>query len=641
MASARSRAGFGDSGSAGGSFSTGLKLTDLNDFVTPSQTCVLPMQGAAQPQPPPRQAQQRGSPSDAEAKQGAGAGGEARAASAPSLAAAPPGSVAAPIHNGGGDDGGGQVARVTLSDCLSCSGCLTSAESVLLDQQSLDALLERCAQPTRYAVVVSLSPQAVSSLATYWGVHHTPRVAQRRLVALFRALGARHVIDTGVGRCLSVLETCREAEHRARSAVARSGGAGGGAAIEPLFASACPGWTCYVEKAQPAAVPYLSRAKSPQAATGALVKRALGESGGGGGGGDGAAAPAVWHCAVMPCFDKKLESMRPDLEHETDCVLATTEVLELVKRFPHYADEATSAAAACRASAENGAASCAALDSALSLDATSFGGASGGYAAEVFRHVCRAVFGVHVPDERLRAFTPLRNADLRHLRLYRDAASGAYTLDRDNGDDDGGCDRRYQVAYSVAVAYGFRNIQNVIRRLKQHKLQWHFVEVMACPSGCSNGGGQLSAATAAAANADGGDGVEAESVTLYDDAAARKQQLRRVEAAYAEMATVHADECVKALKWWHWLGGDVASSSSSSSSCFRSARAQHGGDHDECDCGDGVEAKRTGDTSDDGDGDGGNGGEAVTMRRRSTALRCEFTALTSSRDAVRGTTTDW
>ena len=48
-----------------------------------------------------------------------------------------------------------------------------------------------------------------------------------------------------------------------------------------------------------------------------------------------------------------------------------------------------------------------------------------------------------------------------------------------------------EVLLHFALAYGFRNIQNIIRRIKQKKMTYHFVEIMACPSGCLNGGGQM------------------------------------------------------------------------------------------------------------------------------------------------------
>ena len=89
----------------------------------------------------------------------------------------------------------------------------------------------------------------------------------------------------------------------ADAAPARSDTPGG---VLPMLASACPGWVCYAEKTQGAWVlPHISSAKSPQAVQGSLVKRWLTPR-------LGRQLGAVYHCAVMPCFDKKLEASRED-----------------------------------------------------------------------------------------------------------------------------------------------------------------------------------------------------------------------------------------------------------------------------------------------------------------------------------------
>ena len=75
----------------------------------------------------------------------------------------------------------------------------------------------------------------------------------------------------------------------------------------PLLASSCPGWVCYAEKTQGAAVlPHISSAKSPQAVQGTAVKRWLAP-------GLALAPESIYHCAVMMCYDKKLEAAREDL----------------------------------------------------------------------------------------------------------------------------------------------------------------------------------------------------------------------------------------------------------------------------------------------------------------------------------------
>jgi iron only hydrogenase large subunit-like protein len=101
----------------------------------------------------------------------------------------------------------------------------------------------------------------------------------------------------------------------------------------PILTSACPGWICYAEKTHPYVLPHLSRLKSPQALTGTLIKSVLSER-------YGIHPSQIWHLAIMPCFDKKLEASRSELTsaawlpshdssqekiRDTDCVITARE----------------------------------------------------------------------------------------------------------------------------------------------------------------------------------------------------------------------------------------------------------------------------------------------------------------------------
>ena len=79
---------------------------------------------------------------------------------------------------------------------------------------------------------------------------------------------------------------------------------------KPVLTSACPGWICYAEKKDQHILPHLSKLKSPQALTGTLVKSILAKK-------FGVPPERIWHMAVMPCFDKKLEASRGELTSRT------------------------------------------------------------------------------------------------------------------------------------------------------------------------------------------------------------------------------------------------------------------------------------------------------------------------------------
>ena len=88
------------------------------------------------------------------------------------------------------------MAKVTLNDCLACSGCVTSAESVLVEQQSVSEFLRHLATGEAQLVVCSISPVARAALAAHAGIGVLE--AFGRLSGFFRRLGCHHVLDCGM-----------------------------------------------------------------------------------------------------------------------------------------------------------------------------------------------------------------------------------------------------------------------------------------------------------------------------------------------------------------------------------------------------------------------------------------------------------
>ncbi|XP_017277336.1 cytosolic Fe-S cluster assembly factor narfl [Kryptolebias marmoratus] len=401
-------------------FSGVLQLTDLDDFITPSQECVKPVK--------------------VEKKQGK--------------------SVARiQIEDDGSyvqvnQDGGKQKlerAKITLNDCLACSGCITSAESVLITQQSHEELLKvlrnnKVNEREKKVVVVSVSPQSRASLAARYNLSSSE--AGRRLTAFFRGLGVHHVFDTGFSRTFSLLENQREFVERFRRREQDS-------KALPMLTSACPGWICYAEKTHGEYIlPYISTTRSPQQMMGSLVKGYFAEQ-------QGLSPQQIYHVAVMPCFDKKLEASRSDFymseaeTREVDCVITSGEVEKMLEE-EHV----------CLADVEP-----VGLDSLFSsMCGDEFlshaGSGSGGYLHHVFTFAAKQLFGEEVKEL---TYKTLRNKDFQEVRLEKDG----------------------EVLLCFAATYGFRNIQNLVQKLKRGKSPYHFVEVMACPSGCLNGGGQV------------------------------------------------------------------------------------------------------------------------------------------------------
>ena len=335
-------------------------------------------------------------------------------------------------------------------------------------------------------MVVSISPESRASFAAHFGL--SLAAAHGKLATLFRLLGADRVLDMQLAHRVAVLEARLEFEEHLR-ACEREGRA------RPLLASSCPGWICFAEKSHPEALPYVSRVRSPQQIMGQIVKKRLAAEAGW--------EPArVYHACLMMCYDKKLEATRDDFcengVRHVDTVLASSELLTLL-------DERRLRFEQLEESADPG-------GERADLCGDSEG--SGAQAADLFRHAAWVRHGVRVEQVPFRAG---RNPDVREATLEVDG----------------------RVVLKVGVANGFRNIQNLIRKLKTSDL--HFVEVMACPGGCLNGGGQIRAEQAA-------------------DREAAKAKLRAVASVFATAAPDREDFREALLPFYRaFVGGEPGS----------------------------------------------------------------------------------
>jgi iron only hydrogenase large subunit-like protein len=453
-------------------------------------------------------------------------------------------------------------AQISLTDCLACSGCVTSAEAVLVSLQSHTEVLSTLdAYPSlrppwiqRNGVngdvngtnghvngvdghtngidksgkifIASISPQVRASLAATYGV--SSEEAGNMISQLLSgpnglASGGTHgssflwTLDTNILRSATLVLAAEEVA-ASIDAAQMANGHGEAKPKQPILTSACPGWICYAEKTHPYILPHLSRLKSPQALAGTLLKSVLSRK-------YGIPPDQIWHLAIMPCFDKKLEASRGELTsnswsidaaeavavRDVDCVITARELITMAvsrgikfgemsrkplrrsQRVP-FPDSTISAFLFPNPRGRQ----CAQVEQAA--------GSSGGYLWHVLQR-----FRAKYPGSRIKVERG-RNADVVEYLLVRPRADGA----------PGG---KEEILFKAARYYGFRNIQNLVRRLKpkaQSRLlaavaakggarkpdgvssssplskgstasEYAYVEVMACPGGCTNGGGQVRA----------------------------------------------------------------------------------------------------------------------------------------------------
>ncbi|WMV42446.1 hypothetical protein MTR67_035831 [Solanum verrucosum] len=421
-------------------FSATLRIGDLNDYIAPSQGCVVSLKANSN----------RINKSENVGKAGA---------------------LSKPVQT--------EPVKISLKDCLACSGCITSAETVMLEKQSLDEFLSNLEKGR--TVIVSLSPQSRAALAVHYGLSSlqvgfgagififvvyclqyifSPDMTDvfRKLTTLFKSLGVKAIFDTSCSRDLTLIESCNEFMVRYKQSQCTSSGES--KPPLPMISSACPGWICYAEKTLGSYIlPYISSVKSPQQTIGAVVKNFIWPK-------LSVRPEDIYHVTVMPCYDKKLEAAREDFVFqvdtdsekitEVDSVLTTGEVLDLIQLkavdFQSLEESPLDK-----------------LFTNIDEEGHLYGvhGSSGGYAETIYRHVAKVLLGQEV--EGPLAFKTIRNSDFQEVSLEVNDKS----------------------VLKFALCYGFRNLQNVVRKLKMGKCDYHFLEIMACPSGCLNGGGQI------------------------------------------------------------------------------------------------------------------------------------------------------
>jgi len=406
-------------------FSGVLQLTDLDDFITPSQECIKPVKVDKKPG----------------AKKGTA-----------KIQIEADGSYIE--ENELGEKKQLEKASITLADCLACSGCITSAESILIEQQSNAQLLkifkEKTENPlseTKPFIVFSLAIQPILSLSADYKLD--PNVLVKKLSTFLKNLGADMVLDMKLAEDISIIE--QQNEFISRYKERKEGGKHPG----PVLTSACPGWICYAEKTHGNWIlPFISKVKSPQQIMGSLVKSYVPEK--------MKIDPArVYHVTVMPCFDKKLEASREDFYSEitnvrdVDCVVTSLEIQDLLN------EQGVDITTLEETNLDS-------LTDASTIIETNSGSGSGGYSDHVFR---KAAQQIHEQSVENIQYTTLKNQDFKEVTLTRPS--------------DG------TVLLKFAIANGFRNIQNLVQKMKRKRCDYDFVEIMACPSGCINGGAQI------------------------------------------------------------------------------------------------------------------------------------------------------
>ena len=332
----------------------------------------------------------------------------------------------------------GSAFDMNLADtaCVNCGQCIISCPTgALREKDNTKEVWDALADENK-VVIVQTAPAVRAALGEEFGYPMGTAVTGKMAAAL-RRLGFDKVFDTDTGADLTIMEEANELVERIQN---------GGKL--PMITSCSPGWVKFCEHNFPDFLDNLSSCKSPHEMFGAIIKSYYAEK-------HGIDPKSIFNVSVMPCVAKKFEAGRPEMESEglrdVDAVISTRELANMIREagimFNKLPDEEfdqpfeRASGAGVIFGATGGV-----MEAALRTAADTLGGKS---VEEIEYHGVRGVDGIKEATVNM-----------------------------------GGTDVK------VAVAHGLGNARKLLESIRDGKADYHFIEIMACPGGCVNGGGQ-------------------------------------------------------------------------------------------------------------------------------------------------------
>lgn len=320
--------------------------------------------------------------------------------------------------------------------CVGCGQCISVCPTgALVEKDEIDDVLEALANPKKI-VVVATAPAVRVAIAEEFG-YPIGTNAEGKMVSALRKMGFNYVFDINFAADLTIMEEGYEFLYRMRNN-----------GTLPMITSCSPAWIKFCEHNYPQLLGHLSTCKSPQQMFGSVAKTYFAEK-------MSIDPKNIYVVSVMPCVAKKFEKNRDNQNAsgypDIDTVLTTRELAKLIKRegiiFEDLQDDSFDAPFG------------------IGSGAGLIFGATGGVMEAALRTVADVVTG-----------KDLVNIDYKEVRGTEGIKEAVYNI---NGVD-----------VKVAVVSGLSNAGKIMEKIAHGTCDYHFIEVMSCPGGCVNGGGQ-------------------------------------------------------------------------------------------------------------------------------------------------------
>ena len=320
--------------------------------------------------------------------------------------------------------------------CVACGQCVAVCPTgALHEREEIDNVREAISDPDK-VVVVAAAPAVRAAIGEEFGYPIGTNTEGKMFTAM-RMLGFDKVFDVNFGADLTIMEEATELLERVKE---------GG--VLPMFTSCSPGWIRYIEYYYPELIPNLSSCKSPMQMFGATVKTYWAQK-------EGIDPANIYVVGIMPCTAKKFEKTRDEESAsgypDVDAILTTRELAKMIRTSGILYTELPDSS----------------FDDPLG-EFTGAGvifGATGGVMEAALRTAAETITG-----------KPLDNIEFKEVRGIEGIKEAEYDL---NG-----------TKVKVAVASGLTNAKQLCDKIKNGECDYTFVEVMCCPGGCVNGGGQ-------------------------------------------------------------------------------------------------------------------------------------------------------